>query len=65
VKKLLLCLFLAAGCANRTPVEEPTQVEVHDGERKVASFRMYWNTSCECMVYITVYETNIHRFNRE
>ncbi|HEY6019274.1 MAG TPA: hypothetical protein VIY48_05035 [Candidatus Paceibacterota bacterium] len=54
MKKFLLYLFLAAGCANRVPVEEPKQA--HEGqERKVQSFTMKWNTKCQCMVYITVY----------
>lgn len=49
MKKFLLCLFLAAGCAGAkvVPPKEPV--------RKVQSFTMKWHEKCQCMVYITVY----------
>lgn len=48
MKKFLLCLFLAAGCAG-------AKVHTKEPVRKVQSFTMKWHEKCQCMVYITVY----------
>ena len=54
MKKFLLVLFLAAGCVSSAkPVQTP--------KREVASFTVKYHEACQCLVYITVYKTNIHR----